>query len=1112
MTDRVIGVTLKGNASQLQQTFAAGSMAANNFGATVEKSMERAKAANRDYASSTKGAVSALEEVRGLVKGVAAGFSVMKLIDTADEWGQYASRVEQATRSADEFGHAQERLAKSAAVTYRSLAETREGFINMSPPLRELGLSLDQSIDAIDTFSGLLVTNAASAEKGKSAIGALSTAMQKGKLDANGWGTILSTMPSIVDLLAQSMGKSASEIRRLGAEGKLSAKDLAKALVEGNAEVIKQVELMPTTVRDAVGRLIGVATEFLGKNNEVIGATATFAAGIDFLAQNFDLLATAVGLVAAVYASRFVGAQFEAAKALWATTTASIAQQRSLIALSAGIAGTSQTAVIAYGAMAMAARTASAAMALVGGPAGLVTLALSAGAIAWLNWGNATESSIRSINAAKRPLKELEEDFAKLGKTQQRGMELSIAAELREQEAIVKDAMASIRSELTGLLYQGGMVGASEPIEQFAAAFNEIVRSADGATEKSERLARELEKLRGVVPDAVVLKLQEMTQGLSEGAESVDDLNRKLERIRGILAESGLDGLGDSLKGLTEADFSKLISGLTESLDVIGMSTQQAEEYRAKLRGATDEQAALAGVLAGMAETASKLQKATADKDAKAQEGAKALLSSLVAQEVQLVANIERAAEYARLIALGVDPIWAAMSADEHGEKKRAEAQEKALARVKALQDNIAANTRPTKKGAGSKRKDEDEGERLLKQMKERLALLGKETEYEKLLANISSGAVKFRKGPSEEEAKRLAKQLDDKQREIDLEKTLKTLREEQSVTQREFMRELEAFGKGDWANGVLETLSSVEERYRQIIRDRQNSPHGLSQDELRAIQESLHEELVMVRDHYAQLKELQGEWTLGASSALQNYADQAANLFDSVGDMVSNVFSGMEGALVQFVRTGKLDFKSLADSIISDMARIVVQQGITGPLAGMLGGVISGALSGMWGASGNLTGGSLSGATWGPKFSFDVGGYTGDGGRYDFAGFVHKGEGVLNQDEVRALGGESGFNDLRRALSGPGHSLGGMAGRPSLPQSAGQQVATMPPIVFNNYAPGIEVEKRMSDGQLQFEIRQQVKREVAQQTPKIIAREQGDPNSRLSRQQGKSLAVSRRR
>ncbi|MFC3865847.1 phage tail tape measure protein [Alcaligenes aquatilis] len=1070
MTDRVIGVTLKGNASQLQQTFASGAMAASNFGAVVEKAMGQAKAANRDYASSTKGAVSALEEVRGLVKGVAAGFSIMKLIDTADEWGQYASRVEMATRSAEEFGHAQERLAKSAAVTYRSLAETREGFINMSPPLRELGLSLDQSIDAIDTFSGLLVTNAASAEKGKSAIGALSTAMQKGKLDANGWGTILSTMPSIVDLLAQSMGRSAAEIRRLGAEGKLTAKDLAKALVEGNAEVIKQVELMPTTVRDAFGRLTTVATEFLGKNNEASGATATLAAGIDLLAQNFELLAAAVGIVSAVYASRFVGAQALAAQKLWATAGAATAQTRATLALSAAISGSSRAAVIGYGAMATAARTASAAMALAGGLPGLVTLALVAGTVAWMNWGSAADRATQSINAAKRPLKELEEEFSKLNATQQRGMVLSLEKELEDQEGKVKESMASIRKEIQTLFLQGGMVGAGAPIEEFAASFNEIMRSSANAAEKSDLLASALERLRGSVPDKVVKALQEMIQRLAESGENVDDLKVKLASL--IDRAKDLSAVSDAFKGMAEADFSKLISGLTESLDVIGMSAQQAEVYKAKLRGASDEQAALAGFVAGMADAAKKLEKATADQDAKAVQGARNLLSELAAQEIQLRVNSAYAAEYKALLALGVSEGVASQGADTAGELAGLKAQEEVLKRIKTVQDNIAANTKPTKKGAGSKKQDEDE--RLLKQMRERLALLGKETEYEKLLANISSGAVKFRKGPSEEEAKRLAKQLDDEQRQIDLEKTLKSLREEQSVTQREFMRELDAFGKGDWANGVIEALSSVEERYRQIIRDRQNSPHGLSQDELKAIQESLHEELVMVRDHYAQLKELQGDWSLGASSALQNYADQAANLFGSVGNLATSMFKGMEDALASFVTTGKLDFKSLADSIIQDMIRIAIQQSITGPLASAFGNLFN-PLSGV-SAGANFSMGSLGGSggftPTSPLMPLSSGGYTGDGGKYEPAGIVHKGEGVLNQDEIRALGGESGFNELRRALRGPGHALGGMAGSPSLPLRPKQPAQGGDlQVVINNYG-GNKVEakeetSRGPDGQV---------------------------------------------
>ncbi|WP_454005023.1 phage tail tape measure protein [Alcaligenes sp. Marseille-Q7550] len=624
-------------------------------------------------------------------------------------------------------------------------------------------------------------------------------------------------------------------------------------------------------------------------------------------------------------------------------------------------------------------------------------------------------------------------------------MVLSLEKEIGEQEDAVKESIASIRREIQTLFLQGGMVGAGAPIEEFAAAFNEIMSSSVSAAEKADLLAGALDRLQGAVPDKVIKALQEMIQRLAESGENVDDLKAKLASL--IDRSKDLSLVSDAFKGMAEADFSKLITGLTESLDVIGMSAQQAEEYRAKLQGATDEQAALAGVLAGMADAAKRLEKATADKDAKASQGARSLLSELAAQEVQLVANIERAAEFARLIALGVDPIWASLSADEHGEKKRAEAQERAAARLKALQDNIAKNTTPTKKGASSKK--EDEGKRLIQQMKERLELIGKETEYEKLLANISSGAIKFRVAGQEEQARALAKALDQKQREIDLEKTLKELREEQGVTQRQFMREIEAFGKGDWANGVVAALSSVEERYRQIIRDRQNSAHGLNQDELKAIQASLHEELIMVRDHYAQLKELQGNWRLGATSALENYVDQAGNLFESVGNMVSNVFKGMEDSLVQFVRTGKLDFASLADSIIADMARIMIQQSITGPLAGAIGNLFN-PLSGVSAAPnmpmGELGGGA--GATFGPTMTWSSGGYTGDGGRYEPAGIVHKGEGVLNQDDMRALGGEAGFNALRRALRGPGHSLGGMGGRPSLPPSASQSGATASPNV----------------------------------------------------------------
>lgn len=54
-------------------------------------------------------------------------------------------------------------------------------------------------------------------------------------------------------------------------------------------------------------------------------------------------------------------------------------------------------------------------------------------------------------------------------------------------------------------------------------------------------------------------------------------------------------------------------------------------------------------------------------------------------------------------------------------------------------------------------------------------------------------------------------------------------------------------------------------------------------------------------------------------------------------------------------------------------------------------------------------------------------GGFTGFGGKYEPAGIVHKGEGVLTQEEIAALGGPSGFYALRNSIRN-GFAEGGLA------------------------------------------------------------------------------------
>ncbi len=91
------------------------------------------------------------------------------------------------------------------------------------------------------------------------------------------------------------------------------------------------------------------------------------------------------------------------------------------------------------------------------------------------------------------------------------------------------------------------------------------------------------------------------------------------------------------------------------------------------------------------------------------------------------------------------------------------------------------------------------------------------------------------------------------------------------------------------------------------------------------------------------------GDWAVGARDALMKYRDTLGNVASFSEQAFTRAFAGMEDALVNFVKTGKLDFKSLADSIISDLIRIQIRQSIMKPLAdaggfgGLLGSIFGG-------------------------------------------------------------------------------------------------------------------------------------------------------------------------
>jgi len=69
----------------------------------------------------------------------------------------------------------------------------------------------------------------------------------------------------------------------------------------------------------------------------------------------------------------------------------------------------------------------------------------------------------------------------------------------------------------------------------------------------------------------------------------------------------------------------------------------------------------------------------------------------------------------------------------------------------------------------------------------------------------------------------------------------------------------------------------------------------------------------------------------------VQEYMDSIKDMNKQIKDTFVNAFKGMEDALVQFVLTGKLNFKKLAQSILADLTRMIIRQQIFNSLSGFI-------------------------------------------------------------------------------------------------------------------------------------------------------------------------------
>ncbi|EBV3277293.1 phage tail tape measure protein [Salmonella enterica subsp. enterica serovar Wangata] len=155
-------------------------------------------------------------------------------------------------------------------------------------------------------------------------------------------------------------------------------------------------------------------------------------------------------------------------------------------------------------------------------------------------------------------------------------------------------------------------------------------------------------------------------------------------------------------------------------------------------------------------------------------------------------------------------------------------------------------------------------------------------------------------------------------------------LADEESRVRQQHAMALATMGMGDQQRGRYEERLKIQQHYQEQLEQlkRDSKAKGTyGSDEYRqaeqALKGSLDRRLAEWADYNAKVDAAQGDWTQGASRALDNFLAQGGNVAGMTENVFTNAFNGMADSIANFAVTGKGSFRSLTVSILADLAKM---------------------------------------------------------------------------------------------------------------------------------------------------------------------------------------------
>lgn len=297
--------------------------------------------------------------------GSYAGGLIKDVADTADAFKNLEARIRLVTGEGPLFEEAFKGVAEIALRTNSALDETGTLFTKLAKAGQEAGKSSQaaqrDALALTETINQTMQLSGGSAESAKAAIVQLIQGLQSGVLRGEEFNSVMEQAPRLAQAMANGLGVTTGELRKLANQGALTAETVMGAL-RGQADVVAgEFAKLPPTVGRALQNLSSQWTLYVGSADSGMVSSANAAKVIDALAKNLDTLVATLQTAGKLWAAMKI-ASLASDFGAWALKTISATTEVEANTLAVGantVVQKANSAAIAGNAAAQAASAAS---------------------------------------------------------------------------------------------------------------------------------------------------------------------------------------------------------------------------------------------------------------------------------------------------------------------------------------------------------------------------------------------------------------------------------------------------------------------------------------------------------------------------------------------------------------------------------------------------------------------------------------------------------------------------------------------------------------------------------------------------------------------------------